>query len=80
MKSKLIKIGNSRGIRINSHIIKECELDDEIEIKVVDKKLIIEAVKEKRKGWEASFKKMHENSEDKLLISDGNDFYKDWEW
>lgn len=80
MKSKLIKIGNSRGIRINSHIIKECELDKEIEIKVVDKKLIIEAVKEKRKGWGASFKKMHKASEDELLINDGNDFDKDWEW
>ncbi|MFW6149844.1 MAG: AbrB/MazE/SpoVT family DNA-binding domain-containing protein [Atribacterota bacterium] len=80
MKSKLIKIGNSRGIRINSHIIKECELGNEIEIKVVDKKLIIEAVKEKRKGWDASCKKMHKSSEDNLLISEENDFDKDWEW
>ncbi|MCG9479742.1 MAG: AbrB/MazE/SpoVT family DNA-binding domain-containing protein [Actinomycetia bacterium] len=80
MKSKLIKIGNSWGIRINSHIIKECELGNEIVIKVADKKLIVEAVKEKRKGWESSFKKMQQASEDNLLISEGNDFDKDWEW
>ena len=46
MKSSLIKIGNSKGVRINANIIKECELGSEVEIKVVGKKIIIEAVKE----------------------------------
>ena len=80
MKSSLIKIGNSRGIRINSNILKECELEGEVEIKVVDKKIIIEAVKEPRADWNKSFKDIHENNEDNLLISDGNAFDKDWEW
>jgi len=80
MKSSLIKIGNSKGVRINSNIIKECELDNEVEIKVVDKKIIIEAVKEPRADWNKSFQDMHKNSEDVLLISNGNTFDKDWEW
>ena len=80
MRSNLIKIGNSKGIRITSSIIKECELYNEVEIIVVDKKLIIEAVKEPRVDWNKSFEKMHKNNEDILLIEDGNDFDKDWEW
>jgi len=80
MKSNLIKIGNSKGIRINSSIIKECELEDEVEIKVVDKKIIIEAVKEPRVNWNKSFEDMHKNNEDTLLITNGNTFDKDWEW
>ncbi|MBM3713179.1 MAG: AbrB/MazE/SpoVT family DNA-binding domain-containing protein [Actinobacteria bacterium] len=80
MKSNLIKIGNSKGIRINSSIIKECELKGEVEIKVVDKKIIIEAVKEPRAGWDKSFEDMHEKNEDTLLITDANTFDKDWEW
>ena len=80
MKSNLIKIGNSKGIRITSSIIKECELDNEVEIKVVDKKLIIEAVKKPRTGWNKNFEKMHEDNDDNLLIGDGNNFDKDWEW
>ena len=80
MKSNLIKIGNSKGIRINSSIIKECELEDEIEIKVVDKKIIIEAVKQPRADWNKSFEDMHENNEDTLLITNGNTFDKGWEW
>ncbi len=80
MKSNLIKIGNSKGIRISSSIIKECELESEVEIKVVDKKIIIEAVKEPRADWNRSFQNMHKNNEDALLISDDNIFDKDWEW
>jgi len=80
MKSSLIKIGNSKGVRINSNIIKECGLESEVEIKVVDKKIIIEAVKEPRADWNKSFKVMHKNNEDALLISNGNTFDKDWKW
>lgn len=80
MRSNLIKIGNSKGIRITSSIIKECELINEVEIKVVDKKLVIEAVKEPRADWNKSFGKMHKNNNDNLLIENDNDFDKDWEW
>ena len=77
MKSSLIKIGNSKGVRINANIIKECELGSEVEIKVVDKKIIIEAVKEPRADWNKSFEDMHKSSEDVLLISNSNTFDKD---
>jgi antitoxin MazE len=80
MKSNLIKIGNSKGVRITSSIIRECELGNEVEIKVVDKKLIIEALKEPRSNWNSSFEKMHKNNEDKLIAEDCHDFDKDWEW
>lgn len=80
MKSKLIKIGNSRGIRINANTIKECELGSEVEIKVDDKKIIVQAVKEPRADRNKSFEDMHKNSEDTLLIKEGNAFDKDWEW
>ena len=96
MKTNLIKIGNSKGIRITSNvidiyqtfnagaidyiIIKECEFNNEVEIKVIDKKIIIEAVKEPRSNWETSFKKMHKNKEDFLVAESSNVFDKDWEW
>jgi len=80
MKSNLIKIGNSKGVRINTNIIKECELGSEVEIKVVDKKIIIQAVKEPRADWNNSFEDMHKSNEDTLLITSDNTFDKDWEW
>ncbi len=80
MKSNLIKIGNSKGVRITSSIIKECDFGNEVEIKVVGKKVIIEAIKEPRSNWQNSFEKMHENKEDILISENSNDFDKDWEW
>ena len=80
MRTNLIKIGNSKGIRINSNIIKQCELGNEIEIKVLDKKVIIEAIREPRSNWNNSFEKMYKNKEDVLIDESSNDFDKDWEW
>ena len=65
---------------INSNIIKECELGNEVEMKVVNKKIIIEAIKEPRSNWDTSLKKMHKNNEDILISEISNDFDKDWEW
>ncbi len=80
MKSNLIKIGNSKGVRIASNIIKECDFGNEVEIKVVGKKVIIEAIKEPRSNWKTSFEKMHKNKEDILIAESSNVFDKDWEW
>jgi antitoxin MazE len=80
MRTNLIKIGNSKGVRITSNIIKECELGNGIEIKVLDKKVIIEAIREPRLDWNNSFEKMHKNKEDVLVNESSNDFDKDWEW
>ena len=80
MRTNLIKIGNSKGVRITSNIIKECELGNGIEIKVLDKKVIVEAIREPRLDWNNSFEKMHKNKEDVLVNESSNDFDKDWEW
>ena len=44
MRSKLVKIGNSRGVRIPKALLEEAELVDEIEISVVDGDIRISAV------------------------------------
>ena len=44
MKSKLVRIGNSRGVRIPKAMIDEAELIDEVELSVVDGEVRIRAV------------------------------------
>ena len=41
MKTELIRIGNSRGIRIPKPIIEQCGLGDTVELRVEDDGLII---------------------------------------
>ncbi len=84
MEAKIIKIGNSRGVIIPSHFLKLLGLEDSAEMKLDNEKLILTPVKKKkpREGWEASFKEMHKNGDDELLIPDvfQDENFDEWTW
>ena len=81
MRTDVIKIGNSKGIRIPAVILKECNIADKIELEVQDGKIIIKPIESPRKNWDNEFKKMHYNGEDKLIIDDSFDLdTEEWEW
>ena len=50
MKAKLIDIGNSKGIRLPKSVIKQCELENQLNIEVVNKKVVI-SKKQQSKRW-----------------------------
>lgn len=70
MKTKVIKIGNSRGIRIPKSLIEESGLKSEVELEVYDGQIIIKPVSKTREFWTESFKKMAKNGDDVLLDSE----------
>ena len=74
-------IGNSKGIRIPNQILKEMNIENQIELIISDKKdeIILKPLHKVRDGWNDSFKKMKLASEDKLIIDDSLDL-KEWEW
>lgn len=67
MITKVIKIGNSRGIRIPKCIIEQKGLEDEVELEVKKDSIIIKPVKKTKANWDLSFKLMSENKDDILL-------------
>jgi len=67
MRTKIIQIGNSKGIRIPRYILEESGLKGEIEIEIKDKKIILKSSSGLREGWETAFQKMSENKDDILL-------------
>ena len=71
MQTHIIRIGNSRGIRIPAHILQQCKIEELINIEVVDGRIIISSLQKPRQGWDEQFRLMHENGDDKLLIDDG---------
>ena len=81
MITEVIRIGNSRGIRIPAYILKECNIADKVEMNVKDGKVIIVPIGQPRKDWENKFKEMHKNGDDTLLIDENLDNnLEDWEW
>ncbi len=81
MIAKVIKIGNSKGIRIPNQILKDMNIENQVELIISDSKdeIILKPIHRVREGWSESFKKMRSESADKLVIDDSLDL-KDWEW
>jgi antitoxin MazE len=77
----VVRIGNSKGIRIPAVILKECNITDKVEMEVKDGKIIIIPVDQPRKNWAEAFKEMHQNKDDELLIDESIGIgLEDWEW
>jgi antitoxin MazE len=67
MKAAIIRIGNSRGVRIPKLLLAECELQGEIEMEVRGRDLVIRSCHAPRAGWEAKFRQMAASRDDNLI-------------
>ncbi|MCB0751395.1 MAG: AbrB/MazE/SpoVT family DNA-binding domain-containing protein [Ignavibacteriae bacterium] len=79
MITKVIKIGNSRGIRIPKTMIDQSGITDKVEIETKENKIIIKGIPQKRKNWEAAFEKMAQNNDDILLDKESLDNQNSWD-
>jgi antitoxin MazE len=70
MDLSVIPIGNSKGIRLSKTLLEKYNITDKVELILENDFIILKAKSEPRIGWENSFKKMHENEDDRLLIND----------
>ena len=58
MRAKLVRIGNSRGIRLPRTVIEEANLGDEVELTVKKGEIVISRVRKVREGWAEDFARM----------------------
>ena len=70
MEVPIIRIGNSKGIRLAKTILERYQMTDYLEIIFKDGYLILKPARRPREGWEEAFNAMHESGEDALLIDD----------
>ena len=66
---RLVKMGNSRGIRLPQAFLEQADLDEEVELEVQDGQVIIRLVPRPRRGWEKLFDGMTARGDDRLLDS-----------
>jgi len=82
MKSQIIQIGNSQGIRIPKVLLEESGLKGDVDLEIHAEGILIRNVQKPRAGWDEAFKSMAEN-DDEDLIGAGitADFDKrEWQW
>jgi antitoxin MazE len=70
MEVTVIKIGNSRGIRLSKTLLERYNIRDTVDLILEKGQIIIKPLSRPRKGWEKAFMEMNTNDDDKLLISD----------
>lgn len=82
IRSKVINIGNSRGIRIPRPLLEQAGLTDEVELSVEGNKLIIHAARQPRQDWDVQFSSMAETRDDRLLddLTASRWDEEEWEW
>ena len=83
MRARVIKIGNSQGLRIPKPILDQTGILDDVEIEVEKNQIIIRPVKNAREGWDAAFKILGEKGDDELIIEENISHSWDkeeWQW
>ncbi len=80
VRSKVVKIGNSRGIRIPRIILEQAGLTDEVEMRVEGNKLIIHACSHSRQEWAEHFETMAIQGGDRLLDEMSSTQWDEDEW
>ncbi|MBI1317740.1 MAG: AbrB/MazE/SpoVT family DNA-binding domain-containing protein [Candidatus Hydrogenedens sp.] len=84
MRTKLIRVGNSRGIRIPKAIIEQLALDEDVEMEMAIEhgRLVIQSASRCRQGWDEAFAAMAAAGDDALLDASVPTEWdrKEWEW
>ena len=70
MEVSIIKIGNSKGLRLSKEVLNRYNIKDRVELILEKGYMVLRPIHTPREGWEEQFVQMHEQGDDQLLIDD----------
>jgi antitoxin MazE len=84
MRARVVKIGNSQGIRIPKTLLDQTGISDDVELEVKQNQIVIRPISNPRKDWEKAFKAMADRGDDVLIAGDENLPHswddEEWQW
>lgn len=85
IRTKIVRIGNSQGVRIPKPLLEQAGLNGEVELDRAEDGILIRVPRRHpREGWEEQARLMHERGDDRLI--DGDEWplteieKNEWEW
>ena len=84
VRTRIVKIGNSQGVRIPKLLLEQVEFGESVELALQDDQIVIRPAFRVRHGWDEAFRAMAEAGDDGLL--DGDELLptewdeEEWEW
>jgi len=81
-KTRIVRIGTSRGIRVPKGLLDEAQLPEEVELQSEHGQLVVRAARGPRAGWAAAAKAMRSRGDDQLLDAPTRTHFdeKEWQW
>lgn len=70
MRTRIIRIGNSQGVRIPKPLLEQSGLPEEVELEVRSDHIVIRAAVRRRASWSQAFAAMAQAGDDTLLDTD----------
>jgi antitoxin MazE len=84
MRARIVKIGNSQGIRIPKPLLEQTGIMDDVELEVEQNQIIIRPVSNPRSGWDDAFKAMADSGDDTIIDAAENISHSwdddEWQW
>jgi len=81
VKTRIVQIGNSRGLRVPKPLLEQAQLPDEVEVRAEPGRLVVTGVRRPRAGWAAAARSMRLRNEDRLDESTPTRFdQREWRW
>ena len=82
MKARIVRVGNSRGVRLPKPLLEEAGLLDEVEIRAEPGRIIIKSLHRPRAGWAEAARVMAACGEDALLDAPTSTAFdaEEWTW
>lgn len=82
MKTQIIQIGNSQGIRIPKILLEESRIAGDVELELRDDGILIRNISKPRSGWDNIFAALAENDDDQPLDINAPTVFerKEWQW
>ncbi len=80
--TRIVRIGNSRGIRVPKVLLELADLPAEVELQAEPGRLVVTAARAPRTGWADAARLMRTSGDDRLLDEPHSSAFdvREWEW
>lgn len=80
MRAQIVRIGNSRGLRIPKTLLEACGIRDSVDLSIEEGRLVVKPIQAVREGWAEAARLMAERGEDALIDPEVRNAFDEEEW
>jgi len=80
VKAKIVRVGNSKGIRLPKPLIEQAGLAEDVELEAREGEIVISSATKSRRGWAEAAIALATRGEDRLLDEPSPTIFDDEEW